>query len=60
MKIMKELNSSLPRRMEEKLKFRHFLKMLIWAKERSGKSSAEITTTVLHKYKDGNFESCYY
>lgn len=57
---MKEYNSSLPRHMDEKLKFRHFMKMLIWAKERSGKPSAEITQAVLHKYKDGNFESCYY
>jgi hypothetical protein len=44
---------SFVQRQEEEIKFNHLLRMLVWAKSRTGKSSAEITSIILRKGKDG-------
>lgn len=41
------------RQLEEKAKFQNLLRTLIWAKSRTGKSSAEITSVILRRGKDG-------
>jgi hypothetical protein len=41
------------RQPDEKARFNHLLHMLIWAKNKTGRSSAEIASLILHWSKDG-------
>lgn len=50
---MKDITRSSVRQPEEQARFRHLLRVLVWAKSKTGKSSAEITSLILRKGKDG-------
>lgn len=48
---MREFTLGSTRKREEEVRLEHLLKMLIWAKRKTGLSSAEIVNTVLRKRK---------
>lgn len=48
---MKAFQQSIARQQEEKTKFTRMLQTMIWAKEKTGKSSAEIISLILRKGK---------
>ena len=50
---MKDSSVSFVRRADEKARFKHLLQILIWAKNKSGKSSAEVASLILRRGKDG-------
>ena len=50
---MKDSSVSFVRRPDEKARFQHLLRMLIWAKSKTGKSSAELISLILRRGKDG-------
>jgi len=50
---VKAFQQSISRRQDEKTKFTRMLQTMVWAKERTGKSSAEIISLILRK---GKFE----
>jgi len=49
---VKSYNLSCARKPEEKVMFRYLMQTLVWAKEKTGKPSAEIISVILHKGKD--------
>ena len=57
---VKDSSASFVRRPDEKARFQHLLRMLIWAKSKTGKSSAEITSLLLRRGKDGIQQHLYY
>jgi len=50
---MKDSSSSIVRRPDEKARFQNLLRLLIWAKNKTGKSSTELISLVLCRGKDG-------
>jgi len=50
---VKDSSVSFVRRADEKARFKHLLQILIWAKNKSGKSSAEVASLILRRGKDG-------
>jgi len=50
---MKDGNVSFVRLPDERDRFKSLLAMLIWAKSKTGKSSAEIASLILRRGKDG-------
>lgn len=57
---VKDLNSNLARKPEEITKFTYLIRMLVWAKGKTGKSSAEIISLVLRRGKMDIERSCYF
>jgi hypothetical protein len=49
---MKDSSVSFVRLPDEKAKFRHLLQMLIWAKGKTGKSSAEVAGLILRRGRE--------
>jgi len=41
------------RRPDEQEKFQHLLRVLVWAKNKTGKSSAEVASLILRRGKEG-------
>lgn len=48
---MKDLNPHLLRRRDEREKFRHLIKTLVWIKEQTGKPSGEIISIIMRRGK---------
>ncbi len=57
---MKDINPSFTRQPEEIMKFKHLVQMLVWAKGKTGKSSAEIISVILRRGKMEIERSCNY
>ena len=49
---MKDCSVSFVRQPDEMERFKYLLRMLIWAKNKTGKSSAEIASLILRRGKD--------
>jgi len=50
---VKDSSASFVRLPDEKARIQHLLRMLIWAKSKTGKSSAELISLILRRGKDG-------
>lgn len=55
---MSEINC-LVRRPDEKQKFVHLMRTVLWLRERTGKSSGEVIRTLLHK-SNADYYRAYY
>jgi hypothetical protein len=49
---VKDSSANFVRLQEEKIRFNHLLRMLTWAKSKTGRSSAEIASLILRRGKD--------
>jgi hypothetical protein len=56
---MADTNYSLARRPDEKKKFVHLMRTVLWIRERTGKSSGEVIRALLHK-SNTDFYRAYY
>lgn len=50
---VKDSIGSFVRQPDEQAKFQHLLRVLVWAKNKTGKSSAEVASLILRRGKEG-------